>query len=243
MCLLLPTILNAQGVWSINSSIQMTQGDFITGNTSTNYYLNFGSRYRAETWYISANFSFITRDGAFSESTENNMMGESGPSHLNMEFGDIYLFGEINLLKGTRVLPWVALSSQIKIPTAGSENYLGTGEFDFGIGLTFRKQIFSLIAFGDIGYLNLGDPEDITFLNPLTFGIGVGKGISYGKYSISLYYQHYTKIYESYDAPHQVSLGLYMNIINRTYLSLISSKGLSETSPDFNVSMGLEIYL
>ena len=69
------------------------------------------------------------------------------------------------MLKGTHVLPWIALSSQIKIPTASSEYNFGTGEFDYGIGLTFRKQLFSFIAFGDIGYLNLGDPEEITFLN------------------------------------------------------------------------------
>lgn len=242
ICLLVPMITFAQGGWSINSSFQMTRGDFITGNTTTYYYFNFGTRYRTEMWYISASLSLITQDGLFSEGSVDDMMGESGTSQLNMGIGDIYLFAEINLLKGTHVLPWIALSSQIKIPAASSESYLGTGEFDYGIGLTFRKQLFSFIAFGDIGYLNLGDSDDITFLNPMTFGIGIGKGFDYGKYSISLYYQRFTKIYEAYAPPHQFSLGLYANLISNTFLSFISSKGLSETSPDFSISTGVEYY-
>ena len=83
----------------------------------------------------------------------------------------------------------------------------------------------------------------ITFLNPFTFGIGIGKGFYYGKYSLSLYYQRYTKIYEAYGPPHKLSLGLYANIINKTFLSIIVSKGMSETSPDFSLSAGLEYYL
>jgi len=241
--LLLPTLSNAQSGWSINSSFQMTQGDYITGISRNNYYFNIGSRYRSEGWYVSANISIIAWDGLLSETSDHDMMGGSGTSHLNKGIGDMYLSGEINLLKGTNVLPWIALSSQIKIPTASSEDILGTGEFDYGIGFTFRKQIYSFIAFGDIGYLNLGDPEEITFLNPVTFGIGIGRGFDYGKYSISLYYQRYTKIYEAYTAPHQLSLGLYANIINRTVLSIIGSKGLSETSPDISISAGLEYYL
>jgi hypothetical protein len=240
--LLIPTISTAQNGWSINSSFQMTRGDFVTGNTTTNYYFNIGGRYRSSGWYISANISIITQDGILSETSVQDMMGESGMSHLNMGIGDLYFFGEVNLLKGTNVLPWIAFSSQIKIPTASAESYFGTGEFDYGVGLTFRKPLTSFIAFGDIGYLNLGDPEQITYLNPLTFGMGIGKGFDYGKYSISLYYQRYTKIYEAYAAPHQLSLGFYVNIISRTFLSIIGSKGLSETSPDFSISAGLEYY-
>jgi hypothetical protein len=241
--LLFPTISGAQGGWSINSSFQMTQGNYITGISRNNYYFNIGSRYRSEGWYVSANISIIARDGLQSETSDHGMMGGSETSHLNMGIGDMYLFGEINLLKGTPVLPWIALSSQLKIPTASAESYFGTGEFDYGIGLTFRKQLLSLIAFGDIGYLNLGDPEDITYLNPLTFGIGIGRGFNYGKYSLSVYYQRYLKIYEAYAAPHQLSLGFYVNIIERTFLSIIGSKGLSETSPDFSLSAGFEYYL
>jgi hypothetical protein len=241
--LLIPSISVAQGGWSVNSSFQMTQGDFVAGNTTTNYYFNIGGRYRAETWYISTTLSLIVQDGLFSGSTTNNMMDGSGTSYRDIGIGDLNVFGEINLLKGTNVLPWISLSSQIKIPTASAENYFGTGEFDYGIGLTFRKKLFSFIAFGDIGYLNLGDPELITYLNPLTFGIGIGRGFDYGRYSLSVYYQRYTKIYEAYPAPHQLSLGFYVNIIKRTFISFIGSKGLSETSPNFSTSVGLEIYL
>ena len=37
-----------------------------------------------------------------------------------------------------------------------------------------------------------------------------------------------------------IYLGLYANIIRSTYLSIIGSKGLSETSPNFSISAGLE---
>jgi hypothetical protein len=241
--LILPTLLLAQSGWSINSSFQMTEGDYITGISRNNYYFNIGSRYRSESWYLSATISFIAQDGIFSEDYSSDMMGGSSTPHLEMGIGDLFLFGEVNLLNGTDVLPWIALSSQVKIPTASSNYSFGTGEFDYGVGLTFRKRLFSFIAFGDIGYLNLGDTDEITFLNPFTYGFGIGKGFDYGKYSISMYYQRYTKIYETYAAPHQLSLGLYVNIINRTFLSFIGSKGLSETSPNLSISAGLEYYL
>jgi hypothetical protein len=240
--LFVPAFSNAQGGWSVTSSIQMTSGDYITGNVINNYYFNIGSRYRADSWYVSANLSIIAQDDLRAESDMNDMMGGSSTSHLAMGLGDLYLFGEVNLLKGTNVLPWIALSSQIKIPIASSHNNIGTGEFDYGIGLTFRKQLFSFIAFGDIGYLNLGDPHDISYMNPITFGFGIGRGFDYGKYSISLYYQRYTKIFETYAPPHQLSLGLYANLISKTFISFIGSKGLSETSPDFSISAGLEYY-
>ncbi|TFH00795.1 MAG: hypothetical protein E4H13_06550 [Calditrichales bacterium] len=115
------------------------------------------------------------------------MMGGSGMSHLDMGLGDLYLFGEVNLFNGTNVLPWIALSSQIKIPTANPNNYLGTGKFVYGLGLTFRKQIFSFIAFGDVGHLNFGDSEAITFLNPITFGIVLGEVLIMGNI-----HTHYT---------------------------------------------------
>ena len=233
-------ISHAQNGWSVNTSVQLTSGDYISGNTTNNYYFNFGSRYRSDGWYISGNISLIGQSGPALVSETSDMMGGISSSHMNFGLGDLFLFGEINIMKGTGVLPRMSLSGQVKFPLANTDKNLGTGELDFGIGLTMRKTVLSFIAFGDIGYLNLGDPEGITYLNPLTFGFGLGKGFNYGKYSISIYYQRYSRIFENYAAPHQLSIGLYANIVRSTYLSIIGSKVLSETTPNFSISAGLE---
>ena len=94
--LILPTLLLAQSGWSINSSIQMAEGDYITGISRNNYYFNIGSRYRSESWYLSATISIIAQDELFSDSYSNDMMGGSSTPHLEMGIGDLFLFGEVN---------------------------------------------------------------------------------------------------------------------------------------------------
>ena len=81
------------------------------------------------------------------------------------------------------------------------------------------------------------------FHNPITFGFGLGKGFEEGLYSVSLYYQRYSKIYPIYNVPNQLSFGFYFNPSGKIYVSLVGSKGFSETTPDYTVSTGLEYYI
>lgn len=173
---------------------------------------------------------------------DHDMMAGS-PVHLNAliwGLGDVYLWNSYQLLFENGDRPALILNGQIKVPTASVEKNYGTGEFDFGFSFTFRKTVSQFLALFDLGYLILGDPEGINYIDPITFGGGLGKTFDRGKYSILLYYQGYSKIFEEFEAPAQASLGLNYRLNQSIALSVVGTKGLSNTSPDFSFSSGID---
>jgi hypothetical protein len=163
--------------------------------------------------------------------------------HLDMTLGDLYLYGETRLLTTQGNLLSIHLSTQIKVPTAKASKNYGTGEFDFGTGLSVRSIISSYALFLDAGYLIIGDPTGITYENPVTLGVGIGKFFKNGDISVLLYLKNYTKILPDYQPPRQLSAGVYYKLNPRLLLSTSAFIGLSETSPDFSFYTGFELTL
>ena len=150
--------------------------------------------------------------------------------------GDIYLYGNAKLLGKTHKFSGVFLNSQIKIPIANIEKGLGTGEYDYGLNLLLKKSLKSFNLFSDIGFLVIGDSEDFTYNDPLTWGAGIGKSFRNGRYSTSVYYQQYSKIFDAYEPPRQISLGINYRLNKGIILSLAGIKGFSEISPNVGLN-------
>jgi hypothetical protein len=104
-----------------------------------------------------------------------------------------------------------------------------------------RKSFGEYVGFVDVGYLDIGDPEGLTYSNPVTFGVGVGRFFSQGRYSLLVYYSGYTKILDAYDPPQQLSLGVNARLSEEIIVSLIGSKGIGNSAPDFTLHSGLRI--
>ena len=94
-----------------------------------------------------------------------------------------------------------------------------------------------------MGYLDIGDPDGITYNNPFTYGIGIGNFFNYGEYSLLLYYSGYSKILDDYDPPQQISLGANYRVSETLILSFIGSAGLGNLMPDYTTSIGVRIKL
>lgn len=133
------------------------------------------------------------------------------------------------------------LNAQVKAPTSSNDENLGTGRWDVGASITMRKGFDDYVTFVDAGYLDIGDPEGVTYSNPFTFGIGVGRFLGQGKYSVLFYYSGYTKILDAYDAPQQLSLGGNVRLSDEIILSIIGSKGIGNSTPDFTLNSGVRI--
>lgn len=157
--------------------------------------------------------------------------------------GDIYLYGNYKLIGKTNNYSGLYLNTQIKIPVANVDKGLGTGKIDYGFNISFKKAIKTFSVFGDVGYLVLGDPKDISYIDPYTLGLGVGKSIRNGKYYALAYYQQYSVIYKNYEPPRQFTLGLNYKINSRFFVSGNWIKGFSETSPDNGLRVGIQIGL
>lgn len=254
------TTTRAAGKWSVSSSLQYRTGNYIFEQNTSTFYLYGGLRYRSNRWQMSASMPLVTQNsdlvtgggGTFFPSTHHNgessgsshhgrgMSGDTGFSDMTMGLGDLYLNGTYQLLPEYLKQPYLALTIRLKVPTAGTENGFGTGEFDYGASLTLRKRFGSYIAIGEAGFWVLGDPAEVTYKDPLVVGIGGGKFFSGGHTGILFYYETYTTILEGLAPLRQLSLGLNHRLGPGLMLSMIGAAGLSDSAPDVSLSSGIE---
>ncbi len=255
------------GDWSINGSIQYLNGDYIYTTATSTYYVTGGIRYQTDRWNAGINVPAIAQNNNLVNSSGGMFLpshrGEGGngdgmggghhgggmrggqiitddvESQYEMGLGDIYLSGQYQLVTELNNPLSVALTGQIKFPTASSSKNFGTGEFDYGLTANFSKRLGDYAGFLDASYWLLGDSPEIDYRNPFTYGLGIGRFFSGGQFSILVYYQGYTTILPDFDPPQQGSLGLYYRVNSQTVLSLTTSAGFSNTSPDFGLSVGL----
>lgn len=257
--------------WWITSMGQTTEGDYIFESKSKSNYLSLGLMGRGERWALSVNVPYLyQKNGSYTQVNEVVVPGEDmeqndhGGMHggnnnqdpipdeiilveetikPNPEYGlsDIYLFGNFKMIGKTRTPSGIFLNTQVKIPVANFEKGLGSGEYDYGLSLSFKKSLNTFNIFSDIGYLVLGDTEEFEFINPLTWGVGVGKSMNNGKFYTLLYYKQYTKIIKDYESPRQLSVGINYRISPRMFLSVGLIKGFSNTSPNRGLTGGVQI--
>lgn len=265
LSLLVPVFgIQAGERWSVKVSSQLVNGDYFSDTPNSTYYFSTGLRYQTARWNLSARVPIVARNsdlmtqtggmffptGQSHHGNENDsrgshhdggMMGNSMLANFEFGLGDVYLYGEYLLFSEQGVVPTVAATGQMKIPTANAQNNYGTGEYDFGMAVSVRKSIHSMFVFSDIGYLNIGDPDGVIYKDPITFGLGFGKFFNTARSSLMLYYQNYSAILPEFGAPRQISLGYNYRLTNAWTLSFIGSKGLSETAPDLGLFLGFDI--
>ncbi len=230
--------------WSVYTSASFNNGTYIYDQNTSNYYLNTGLRYHTAKWTVSVALpfiiqnSFVYNQGTISGSAANTAM--QGTDNYSGGMGDVYLYSEYRILKGNRLLPSLSFTGQLKIPTVKKLTLFSSGAFDYGFGIALRKSMGRFNAFANAGYLLLGDPQGINYINPISFGLGFGRFFKNGMYSASIYYKRYTKIIERLDPPQQVSLGLFSRLSDSTIVSFFFGKGFSESTPDYALTGGIE---
>ncbi|NHZ84983.1 MAG: hypothetical protein GWP19_03780 [Planctomycetia bacterium] len=256
--------------WWLTSMGQTTEGKYIFESKSQTNYLTFGLMGRGERWTFSINVPYIyQKNGAFTQFSEivipademdqNDNSGMHGGNHnqdpvpdeiIIIEetiipkpehgIGDIYLFGNYKILGKTRSPLGIFLNTQVKIPFASFDKGLGSGEFDYGLSISFKQSIQTFSLFSDIGFLVLGDSDEFKYKDPLTWGLGFGKSFNRGKYYTMVYYQQYTKIIEAFEPPRQLSFGINYRISSKMFISIGWQRGFSETTPDNGLSGGIQ---
>jgi hypothetical protein len=258
LLLVVPSTAYSEGNWFVNGSLQFNYGNYIYDTGTSTYYLYGGIRYQSEALSLSANVPVIGQNtdlvsqggnmllpGQSNSESMGHGSGHHGNGHrmsisisdLIIGIGDIFTYATHRLWKESSLFPGLSFSGQIKFPTASE---FGTGEFDFGAGINLKKKLGDFATFLDLGYLNIGDPDSLHYQNPFTFGVGLGRLFQNGKMSVIVYLQAYTEVLEKYDPPAQGSLGMLYLINDRSSLSIFGLFGLTNTSPDFGVSIGLE---
>lgn len=254
--------------WTLSTSFQVTGGNYFYDEYSTLYFLYGGIRYQNKNFslygyipMVAQNRPGFTQSGMMVIPTGredegnsgmmnggymhggNNSVNQSSMMNSQISLGDFYLYGSYQLLNEINNPIDLYFTPGIKFPTATEISAIGTGKFDYSLSASIRRSIESFVLLAEAGFIKLGDPDGIDYKNPFTYGFGVGKFLSENGNSVLLYFISYTSIFDNYEPPRQVSLGLNFKLNPTTTLSLIGSKGLSNYSPDFSLSTGMNFSL
>ncbi|MFW6080061.1 MAG: hypothetical protein ACODAE_10595, partial [Gemmatimonadota bacterium] len=81
---------------------------------------------------------------------------------------------------GPRTVRALELGVRLKAPVADSAAGFGTGRWDAGADAALTIAAGTGYVFIDAGYWRLGDPPGADLLDPVVFGLGIGRAVGHG---------------------------------------------------------------
>ncbi len=259
--ILLMSVPTHSGEITFSGLLKWNSGNYIYSEFTNTAYLYPTLGYKTDRYFasislplISQNTDLVTQlgggmipamhghDDGSSNSGHGMFSGEHDGMHeMNWAIGDLYLNMGITVAKEGDNIPALSFTALVKLPTASTEQNLGTGELDYGIGISASKDMGFVYGFWDVNYYLLGDPQTIDLTNPIGFGLGIGKPLLNGKLSLLAYYYGYTEILDGVEPPRDLTLNANYRI-NRMYqIDGGFSMGFSESSPDFGLFVGSSV--
>jgi peptidoglycan-associated lipoprotein len=92
------------------------------------------------------------------------------------QFGDVWIGAKFNITSEYRQAPAAfAVRGMVKLPTASTDNGVGTGKADFALDAIVSKELnqrVELSGFG--GFIVRGDPDEFDLVNGFRWGFGAG---------------------------------------------------------------------
>ena len=208
----------------------------------------FTFRYLGERFDLGLTIPFVYKDSAAAVSTIDGRpirVRDDPASKIDNLFapgvGDLVLKGRLYLFQdpGTdSLLPAITPTARLKFPTADASEGLGTGEYDFGLGLEFDKQIDKFFLFADFGYTFIGEPPGTNLRNQIALGTGVGYQLL-ESLSASVAYAWSRSLVSGTDDPMDIITNVSWGITRTFTWTPFVSFGLTDGSPDFGVGFTL----
>jgi len=155
--------------------------------------------------------------------------------------GDLILRGRYYLLEESSVMPLVALTGRVKLPTASADRGLGTGEFDEGVGVELTKTLAARwLGYLAGGYNNIGDAPGSDFKNQWWYDVGIGYDVT-DNLHLSVFYEEYRALVETVNNARDL-LGLMSYVVNDTvHLTGSVLVGLSNGAPNYGFGGGIRL--
>jgi len=231
--------------WKLRSSITWLTGDYGTGVDSKLLYIPFtlqqnlpDGRWSVTVPYIwTENTADVTLFGGVPEG------GSRGERFREAEggLGDVVLRGNYYLAKPGKLADWAPgldLTANLKFPTAEKDRGLGTGEFDFGLGMGLYQWVLPrIILFADLGYRFVGEPPGQQYDNQWITGAGLGYRASQ-LWIHSLYLEHRSAV--TREGKEALSLLCAVTYAVHHDLEWVGGVeiGLSDGAPDHSLTLG-----
>ena len=137
----------------------------------------------------------------------------------------------------------LALSGEVKAPTASARRGLGTGEIDFSVGAEASRTLGAVTPFVAIGYTVPGDPEGYELRDSFAARGGLLARLAPGLRG-SVAYGYARSASPLLADEQQVSTALDVALSRRLSLGLHGSAGLSDGAADYGagVSLGWRVF-
>jgi len=242
-------------------SLQFTTGNYIfTERTSSLYFYNGVSvthkafRFSVSIPVIQQSTPWISYGGAGmipSGGTQNSDVGGrkgrgraaivDTTSFDQVGLGDPLFHADFEVLRESKVFPSIRFMADVKLPVAEVDRGFGTGEWDYSGGLSLAKAVGGSFVFADMAYWILGDLPDLELQNPVAYSIAAGRLFAAGKIGLLASLSGYTRILEDIDPPVQIGLGINYRLDSKRSLNGSAAFGVTESTPDFSISVGWSI--
>jgi len=187
--------------------------------------------------------AWSSTDNLYRLQEEEDVIMTDTSSYTQSSFGDPNLYANVRLYFSDTGETSLWFNTGVKFPLADPTSGFGTGEWDYGVGISASQHIAGLFFIADVMKWWFGDLQDLELQNPFSYSLGIGKSFSNGDWMINGSFNGYTEIIDNYDPPMNVGLGL--GYFATDWLSLNSSftLGLAESSSDFSMGFGWSIKL
>lgn len=256
------TIPSAAQSFSYEGAIRYSQGKYTLDETVTSaFWLNEFS-YSSRSWWAEAVVPIIYQDSA--DVRYVGGMPMPGPGHQGgggggghhggggmpghpeppaqdydkFGVGDLYLtFGGVfyrDVFDRNSLGGFVTA----KVPVADEDRGFGSGEWDFAAGLSWFRRTPKNMFFAELAYWSLGEPPDVTLINPVAFEFAYGRVLGNPRYLVEASVWGRTKTIEGVDGPVAIDLTLSRSLKRQHSVYFTAEVGLTESAPDYAIVVG-----
>jgi hypothetical protein len=156
-------------------------------------------------------------------------------------FGDPLVRVDVALVDDFARALQIGVAASIKPAVVDVEDGLGTGEADFGVGMSAFKAVGRTSLLFDAMYWKYGDPEGVDFENSLSYSMGVARIVGSGRWSPMVSVSGFSSGFAGLPAPVQLNFGVLGLVQRRQSLAVTASFGVTESAGDFSLGVSWRI--
>jgi hypothetical protein len=244
----------AEDPWvSLSGLVDYSVGDYGTGKDTTLLYIPFtlgvspfdGLTLSGTIPYVwqDTQTVVVTGGGVAVRKQKERLLptAASSVSHTESGLGDILFKVQYRLLEEQAVLPEISPYLKIKFPTADDSRGLGTGEFDETLGVDFSKTFFErLVGYVSLAYTFIGSPAGEDLRDSFGWSLGAAYRVTQ-PWSVFTFLEGATAISPGEADPLEILFGAEYKLTKALKLTGSVGKGLSNGSPDYEISGGFTV--
>ena len=137
----------------------------------------------------------------------------------------------------------VNLVAAAKAPLANVNRGFGTGEWDFGAGLSGATKVGNISVFADAVYWRLGNPPGASLRDAVAYAVSAGRAFQDSRWSMLATVSGATSFWSGLEAPVQAGVGIGYLLGSGNSMFATAAAGLTRTAPALSTGLGWRIPL